>query len=61
MIRYPLLEKGQTFGVTAPSSGVPIIFDIDCGHVPPQMTFINGAYAEVETQNGRGVVVQHFI
>lgn len=23
MIRYPLLEKGQTFGITAPSSGVP--------------------------------------
>lgn len=27
---------------------IPIIYDIDCGHVPPQITFINGAYAEIE-------------
>jgi muramoyltetrapeptide carboxypeptidase len=25
---------------------IPIIYDIDCGYVPPQITFINGAYAE---------------
>ena len=30
--------------------GIPIIYDVDCGHVPPQITFINGAYAEVEAQ-----------
>lgn len=23
---------------------IPIVYDIDCGHVPPQMTFINGSY-----------------
>jgi len=39
---------------------VPIIFDIDCGHVPPQMTFINGAYAEVEAADGKGTVIQSF-
>lgn len=33
---------------------VPIIYDIDCGHVPPQITFINGAYAEVELCSGKG-------
>ncbi|MED2941241.1 LD-carboxypeptidase [Bacillus swezeyi] len=37
----------------------PIIFDIDCGHVPPQMTFINGAYAEIESNHGKGTVLQH--
>lgn len=40
---------------------VPIVYDIDCGHVPPQITFINGAYAEVEVENGRGVVRQRFM
>ena len=40
---------------------IPVIYDIDCGHVPPQMTFINGAYAEVETENGKGSIRQHFI
>lgn len=39
---------------------MPVIYDIDCGHVPPQITFINGAYAEVEVEDGRGKVVQHF-
>ena len=39
---------------------IPIIYDIDCGHVPPQMTFINGSYAEVELENGRGTVLQNF-
>ncbi|MDQ0088069.1 muramoyltetrapeptide carboxypeptidase LdcA involved in peptidoglycan recycling [Paenibacillus anaericanus] len=39
---------------------IPIIYDIDCGHVPPQMTFINGAYAEVEVENGKGTVKQYF-
>ncbi len=39
---------------------IPIIYDIDCGHVPPQITFINGAYAEIESDNGQGTVLQHF-
>lgn len=40
--------------------GVPIIFDIDCGHQPPQLTLINGAYAEVEVAEGKGVIKQIF-
>ncbi|MDQ6420166.1 LD-carboxypeptidase [Paenibacillus sp. LHD-117] len=40
--------------------GVPLIYDIDCGHVPPQITFINGAYAEIEAAGGQGTVTQHF-
>ncbi len=39
---------------------IPIIYDIDCGHVPPQITFINGAYAVVETAKGNGTVRQFF-
>ncbi|MDW2878659.1 MULTISPECIES: S66 family peptidase [Bacillaceae] len=39
---------------------VPVIYDIDCGHVPPQVTLINGAYAEIEVRDGKGNIVQHF-
>ncbi|MBA4494184.1 S66 peptidase family protein [Paenactinomyces guangxiensis] len=39
---------------------IPIIYDIDCGHVPPQITLINGAYAEVEAEGGKGTVWQYF-
>lgn len=39
---------------------IPIIYNVDCGHVPPQITFTNGAFAEIETNNGQGKVVQHF-
>lgn len=37
---------------------VPIVYDIDCGHMPPQMTFINGAFAEVSVENGKGIARQ---
>ncbi|GGB44750.1 LD-carboxypeptidase [Lentibacillus populi] len=40
---------------------IPIIYDIDCGHVPPQITLINGAYAEVESNSGKGAILQNFI
>lgn len=39
---------------------IPIVYDIDCGHVPPQMTFINGALAVIEAGDGKGVVRQFF-
>ncbi|WP_414046476.1 S66 peptidase family protein [Macrococcus equi] len=38
-----------------------VIYDIDCGHQPPQITFINGAYGIVEYNNGKGIVTQKFI
>lgn len=41
---------------------IPIAYDIDCGHMPPQLTFINGAYAEVRVYNNSGsMVLQKFI
>lgn len=39
---------------------IPILYDIDCGHMPPQLTFINGAYVHVEAENERGTVTQTF-
>ncbi|MCA1322198.1 LD-carboxypeptidase [Bacillus tianshenii] len=40
---------------------VPVLFDIDCGHMPPQITLINGAFAEVKVANGKGIVKQTYI
>lgn len=39
---------------------VPILYDIDCGHVPPQMTFVNGARAEIDMTGERPRVTQTF-
>lgn len=36
--------------------GVPVVFDCDFGHRGPRMTVINGAVAEVECENGGGVL-----
>ncbi|MCP8967775.1 S66 family peptidase [Ectobacillus ponti] len=40
---------------------VPIVYDIDCGHMPPQLTFVNGAHAEVEVSGGKGIITQRFL
>ncbi len=41
---------------------IPVFYDIDCGHVPPQMTLINGAYAEVQIQQeGTAMLKQTFL
>lgn len=40
---------------------IPIIYDIDCGHLPPQITFVNGSYGTIEYANGKGKVIQAFI
>jgi muramoyltetrapeptide carboxypeptidase LdcA involved in peptidoglycan recycling len=39
---------------------LPIVYDVDFGHVPPQITFINGAYGQVTFQDGKGTVTQCF-
>ncbi|ERN51110.1 LD-carboxypeptidase [Alkalihalophilus marmarensis] len=41
--------------------GIPVVYDIDCGHMPPQLTLINGAHAKVLVDHGRGMVEQSFI
>lgn len=40
---------------------LPIVYDIDCGHVPPQITFVNGALGEVVVEGGTGRIVQTFL
>lgn len=53
-------EVEDVYREMAQELGVPIVYDIDCGHVPPQLTLINGACAEVNVKDGKGVVVQEF-
>lgn len=40
---------------------IPIVYDIDYGHMPPQNTWINGAFAEIKVHEGKGVIIQHFV
>ena len=35
---------------------VPIIYDVDIGHVAPRMTIINGAIANINFCNGKGYI-----
>jgi len=42
-------------------TGVPIVYDADIGHVPPQMTFVNGAYAEIEVADGKATMITKLI
>lgn len=53
-------EALDVYQELAEELGVPIVYDIDCGHMPPQMTFVNGARAEIDVRNGKASVVQYF-
>ncbi|MDC0980411.1 LD-carboxypeptidase [Bdellovibrionales bacterium] len=37
---------------------LPVVFDADIGHRPPQMTILNGSFAEVKFSNGKGILNQ---
>ncbi len=37
---------------------VPVIYDADIGHVPPQIQIVNGAIAHVIVENGKAVIQQ---
>lgn len=40
---------------------VPIVYNVDIGHIPPQMYIINGSYAQFEYKNGKGKLIQKMI
>jgi muramoyltetrapeptide carboxypeptidase LdcA involved in peptidoglycan recycling len=37
---------------------VPIIYDADIGHIPPQIQIVNGSMGEVEFADGKATVRQ---
>jgi muramoyltetrapeptide carboxypeptidase LdcA involved in peptidoglycan recycling len=40
---------------------IPVLYDVDIGHMPPQMTLVNGALAEVTVEAGRGTLTMRFV
>lgn len=40
---------------------VPVMYNVDIGHQPPQMTMINGCYAQFALENSKGRLIQRFI
>lgn len=43
------------------NAGVPVLIDMDIGHVPPNLTLINGAYAKIVCEGGQGSVTQFLV
>lgn len=41
--------------------GILVIYDVDRGHVSLQITFINGAYPEVEVEEGKDIILKYFL
>ncbi|MBE1554928.1 S66 family peptidase [Sporosarcina limicola] len=41
-------------------TGLPIAYNADIGHVPPQITFVNGAYGSVSILDGEAVISTEF-
>lgn len=50
----------EVYHELAEELGVPVIFDIDCGHVPPQMTLVNGAWGQVFPEDNHWILEQTF-
>lgn len=38
--------------------GLPIVFDVEIGHVPPHLPLVNGALATVTVDGNRREIVQ---
>jgi hypothetical protein len=41
--------------------GLPVVLDVDCGHVPPHLALVNGARAEVTVDGDRQEIVQRLV
>lgn len=58
---YVDLDLAYLLNNTLGDLNIPIIYDIDIGHLPPQMTLINGAYANIKYKEGKGNITQKMI
>lgn len=58
----------EEYGVTFKDSlkdalldlNIPVIYDMDFGHKPPQIAMLNGGFLEIEYQNGKGMVKHYY-
>ena len=40
---------------------IPIIYNVDIGHVPPQFFIVNGSLATFEYKDGKGKLIQKLV
>jgi muramoyltetrapeptide carboxypeptidase len=40
---------------------IPVVYDADIGHKPPNMTMINGSFAELSLTKGKTTLTQHLV
>jgi muramoyltetrapeptide carboxypeptidase LdcA involved in peptidoglycan recycling len=39
---------------------IPVVLDLECGHVPPRMPLVNGALCRLVVENDRRELTQSF-
>ncbi|ASS74960.1 LD-carboxypeptidase [Tumebacillus algifaecis] len=39
---------------------IPVVYDVDIGHKPPQLILVNGAFARVRVQHGKGTLEMEY-
>ncbi|MEU8819950.1 S66 peptidase family protein [Actinoplanes sp. NPDC048796] len=54
----PTLTQDEAVLDALGALGVPIVADVECGHVPPTMPFVNGAKATAVVAGGVGRITQ---
>ena len=37
---------------------IPVIYDVDIGHLPPMWSMVNGSFGEFHYKNGKGYIIQ---
>lgn len=52
------LTSNEAFLSVAEDLNIPVLYDVDIGHLPPNLALLNGAYADVYFVNGKGKIVQ---
>ena len=40
---------------------IPVVYDMDFGHRPPQIAMINGGFLEIESKDGKGYVKHYWL
>lgn len=54
----PTLTQRQAVGDALGMLGLPIVYDVECGHVPPYLPLVNGALARVVVDGDRCEITQ---
>ena len=54
-------QASDVYRELADELNVPIVYDIDCGHLPPQLTLINGSLGKVVINENEKSITQFFI